>query len=356
MTDISFIDNDTSNLRDAIDEAASEAEEARVAVAFAKGSGFTTAPGLTRLVERGAEVRLLAGVDFQLTDLEAVEQFDRPPSAARVYVRSSDSGNRAFHPKVYVFRGKQETTAIIGSSNLTAGGVLNNVEGNIVVRGSPDEGVLAHIVGFHDRLWHSGLAIPVTGEFREHYTRLQDRRRAAELALRSEAAYERAQRTMRMAVAEAMEHYRARGGTRCWMLITSPKNYMRCIDGHVWGDEDASRIRRVRTGDLVFFYVKSPAKYLAALCVVTREPYEDHSIIWRDDPRIYPFRFDFEVLSKPPRPVPFTPLVDSLDLFDGVAPGKWGTRLQAAMKELTPHDCAVLREALAAADDLGAAS
>lgn len=354
--DVSFIDNDTTHLRDAIEEAASDADGARVAVAFAKGSGLAATPALTRLVERGAEVRLLAGTDFQLTDLEAVERFDRPPSAARLYVHSEGEESRTFHPKVYAFRRKDRVTAIVGSSNLTGGGFGKNIEGNVVLHGSAHDSVIASILSFHDRMWDSGLAIPITGDFRDQYTRLQDRRRTVELALRGEAAYKRAQRTLRLAVAEAMAEFRARSGTRCWLLITSPENYLRCIGGRVWGDEDLQRIGQVQTGDIVFFYVKSPAKYLAAMCVVTRDTYEDHSIIWRDDPRIYPFRFTFDVLIQPPQPVPFTPLIERLDLFGRRFSKSWGTKVQASMKELTPHDCAVLREALAGAEEMGAAS
>ena len=354
--EISFVDNDTKRLQDAIEEAASEADDARVAVAFAKGSGLTAAPALRRMVERGAEVRLLAGVDSQLTDLEAVEQFDRPPSAARVYVHSSQDDGRTFHPKVYAFRRKDEVTAVVGSSNLTAGGLLGNVEGNVVLRGSRKDSVIGSILGFHERIWNSGLAIAVTGEFRDQYVKLQDRRRAAELALRGEAAYTRAQRTLRSAVAEALAQFRAQSGKRCWLLITSPENYIRCIDGRVWGDEDLSRIAQVRTGDLLFFYVKNPAKYLTAMCVVTRDTYEDRTVIWRDDPRVYPFRFSFDVLIQPPQPVAFPPLIERLDLFGRRFSKSWGTKVQAAMKELTPHDCAVLREALAAAEGMGAAS
>jgi hypothetical protein len=81
--EVSLVDNDARTMRDALDEACSDAELVCVAVAFARGSGLDAAPALEGAAARGSEVRLLAGVDFQLTDLAAVDRFQRPPSSTR---------------------------------------------------------------------------------------------------------------------------------------------------------------------------------------------------------------------------------------------------------------------------------
>ncbi len=347
--EIQLVSNDDVKLKDTLADACTGAERVRVAVAFVKGSGLVTAPALEQLMLRGTEVRLIAGVDFQLTDLSAIERFDRPPSAARIYLSGQPAERIAFHPKVYLIESRQDAVAIVGSSNLTGGGLLNNLEANLVLRGSRDDPVIARVREFHDKLWSSDFAVPITDSFRRTYQQIQDRRRAIELALRSEADYERAQRDLRAAVAEAVVQYNAGRRGRCWLLITRPENYIRCIDGRVWGDEDRARIEQVRTGDIVFFYVKHPAKYLAAMGLVTREPYTDHRILWPDDDRVYPHRFNFELLLRPPRPVPFRPLVQRLELFGMHDVSNWGVRLQAAMKPLSAHDCEVLRQALATA-------
>jgi HKD family nuclease len=347
---IRLIDNDALTFGDALADACADATMVRIAVAFVKGSGLSAAPVLEQMVVRGAEVRLIAGVDFQLTDLTAIERFDRPPSAARIYLSSQPSGRATFHPKVYLIESKHNAVAIVGSSNFTGGGLVDNLEANILLRSTPDDPVIARVREYHDKLWISDFAAPVTESFRQSYHQLQDRRRAIELALRSEADYERAQRGLRAAVAEAVVKYNAGRRGRCWLLITAPENYIRCIDGRVWGDEDRGRIGQVRTGDLIFFYVKSPAKYLAAMGLVTREPYTDHSVLWSDDDRVYPHRFNFDLLLRPPRPVPFQPLVRQLDLFGRADLTNWGVRLQAAMKALTTYDCEILRSALAAAE------
>jgi len=347
--EIRLVDNKDLSLQDALAEACTRADRVRVAVAFVKGSGLVAAPALEQVVQRGAEVRLIAGVDFQLTDLAAIERFDKPPSAARVYLSAQSSERATFHPKVYLLESRHDAVAIVGSSNLTGGGLVDNLEANILLRSSLDDPVIARIREYHDKLWTSDFAAPVTESFRQSYHQLQDRRRAIELALRSEADYERAQRGLRAAVAEAVVTYNAGRRGRCWLLITSSENYIRCIDGRVWGDEDRGRLAQVKTGDIIFFYVKSPAKYLAAMGLVTRAPYTDSTILWTDDERVYSHRFNFELLLRPPRPVSFRPLVPHLELFGMQDLSNWGVHLQAAMKPLSAHDCEVLRGALAGA-------
>lgn len=349
--EVTLVDNDSRTMRDALDEACSDAELLRVAVAFARGSGLDATPALERVVARGSEVRLLAGVDFQLTDLAAVDRFQQPPSSTRVYLAPDATEKTAFHPKVYIAQAGRRATAIVGSSNLTGGGVFSNVEANVVLKGTLDEPAIANVVAFHERLWNSAFTVPISSEFREGYLRLQDRRRQVELSLRGEGSYAQAQRQLRAAVAEAIAGYRAGPRGRCWLLVTSPQNYIRCIDGRVWGDEDSRRIRSVATGDVLFFYIKSPMMVLAAMGVVTRPPYEDHSAIWFGDERIYPHRFRFEPMIKPARPVSFRLLVPQLDLFGRQDVETWGTKLQKAMVKLSAHDAAVLRSALAAADE-----
>lgn len=41
-----------------------------------------------------------------------------------------------FHPKIYLFKKNRETTGIVGSTNLTRGGLLSNFEVNVVISSS----------------------------------------------------------------------------------------------------------------------------------------------------------------------------------------------------------------------------
>jgi len=345
--EVRLIDNDEATLRDALDGACRDASRLLVAVAFAKRSGLEVAPSIEQAARSGKKVELLAGLDFQLTDLDALERIAPPPSEARVYLSLED--RKVFHPKIYIAEGREQTTAIVGSSNLTSGGLLENVEANVLVRAENNHPTIARIVDFHQKLWTSSFSAPVSSELKAKYQALQDRRRRIELELRGSGDYETASRNLRAAVAEAIGGYLAPGRGSCWLLVTSPENYIRCIDGSVWGDEDPRRIQQVRAGDTIFFYVKRPAVFIAAMGVVTREPYEDHAVIWPEDDRLYPYRFNFEVLLKPARPLPFRPLISQLELFGMNEDPTWGVRLQRSMHALGAHDCRLLRGVLASA-------
>jgi HKD family nuclease len=351
LVDIAFLDNENRTVADALNEACRGATRARVAVAFAKGSGLVSSPALDQLASRG-RVELLAGVDFQLTDLSVVERFERPPSEARVFLHPDTAGRVSFHPKVYLAESDEVSVALVGSSNLTAGGLGSNVEANVLVRGTPETPLIQTIRAFHARLWNSGFAFRLTDTFRKNYSRLQERRHMVELNLRAEADFARAQRDLRTAVVEAIASYRTAGQPRCWLLITSRDNYIRNIEGRIWGDEKKARIAQVRPGDLIYFYI-TKLMQLGAMGIVTRELYEDRSVHWHDG-RIYPYRFGFSLMIRPPSPVPFRPLVPSLDLFGRQDSPNWGQSLQTSMLSFTAHDCEVLRGAISQADAGGA--
>jgi HKD family nuclease len=345
--DVSLFDNDHQTVAEAVEEICSRAHRVRIAVAFAKGSGLAAAPAVQAVADRGGRVELLAGLDFQLTDLDALRPFERPPSAARVYLNPDQAGRTVFHPKLYLAESNSETAAIVGSSNFTAGGLQDNVEANVLIRGTGRERVLESIRGFHNRLWTSGFSFSVTDRFRGHYELLQNRRLRAELALRAEADFAKAQRDLRAAVVEAVTTYESER-RRCWLLITSPENFIWNIEGGIWGDEQRPRIAQVRPGDLIYFYITRRVMALGAMGMVTREAYEDHTPYWPDG-RIYPYRFGFALLLKPKTPIPFRSLVPQLDLFRRRADPNWGQRLQTSMRALSMHDCEILRAALLSA-------
>lgn len=345
--DIVLLDNDSRTVREALEGTFVHATSAQVAVAFARSSGLDVLPGLERMASDGKPVRLLAGVHFQLTDLSALDRVSRPPAEARVYWSPDSPGDRVFHPKVYVIESRDDVTAVVGSSNFTAGGLQNNVEANLLIRGAREEPIISAIAGYHARLWQSPFSIPVTSDFRGRYERLQDRRHQVELQLRRDRDFEEARNELTLAIAEVTTASYAGREARAWLLITSPENYLYNIRGSIWGSESRRQISEARPGDLLFFYIKSPVMALGAMGIVTKGLYEDRSPYWPD--RTYPWRFHFAKLIEPRHPVPFRPLVEQLDLFGRRADPHWGQGLQRSMIKLSGHDADVLRVALASA-------
>lgn len=116
----------------------------RAAVAFVKETGmFDDLLGsLRHFIERGGAVSITCGADVfrgkkRGTDLEAVKKLlevcgDSPDAKVYLY----HEGWRTFHPKMYLFANREEESAllIVGSSNITEGGLFNNVEANTLVK------------------------------------------------------------------------------------------------------------------------------------------------------------------------------------------------------------------------------
>ena len=115
----------------------------QAAVAFVKNSGmFDDFMGaIKHFVDSDGKVSITCGADVfkgneSGSDYEAIKQLLQT-------IEDSDESNiylyheigRTFHPKIYFFSNEEDQKAmlIIGSSNLTAGGLVNNVEANVII-------------------------------------------------------------------------------------------------------------------------------------------------------------------------------------------------------------------------------
>jgi predicted RNA-binding Zn-ribbon protein involved in translation (DUF1610 family) len=59
-----------------------------------------------------------------------------------------------FHPKLLIFKGKNQIAVILGSSNLTSGGLSRNIEANVLLAsGIPEYGPIKDIVEYFDSIW-----------------------------------------------------------------------------------------------------------------------------------------------------------------------------------------------------------
>ena len=125
--------NDSHLLR--IDNLISDADEICIAVAFLKHSGLTELlPNIEKAVQNKRSVKIIAGQHFGLTEPAALWQlfrlFQEYP-AGNLYLAFATS-NEIFHPKLYLFRKGTECKIIIGSANITMGGMVNNWECSIL--------------------------------------------------------------------------------------------------------------------------------------------------------------------------------------------------------------------------------
>lgn len=124
------------------------------ATAWAKRSGLRRlAADLMMLRSRGGHAEVILGADEGGATIEglqlAIDLFDE----ACVF---HDPGERTFHPKIYVVESPTQAVAVVGSGNLTRGGLYTNYEGAVVANlDLTDEGdarYLRGIRGYYDRL------------------------------------------------------------------------------------------------------------------------------------------------------------------------------------------------------------
>ena len=100
-----------------------------VAVAFAKNSGvLRVKDAFSHFRERGGSVNVYVGVDLGGTSYEALTTLRLHTDSLNVV--HSERG-QTFHSKIYQFSGEKSGLLVVGSHNLTAGGLWTNFESSV---------------------------------------------------------------------------------------------------------------------------------------------------------------------------------------------------------------------------------
>lgn len=123
-----------------------------IVTAWVRQSGMELlVPSLEALRQRGGTARLLFGVDLQGTSRHGVDLARQHFTTA--YAVHDPSG-RTFHPKMYLAVGERVGYALIGSNNLTAGGLWHNYEGAVMAIFDPrrEPGISEGIQSYAKRL------------------------------------------------------------------------------------------------------------------------------------------------------------------------------------------------------------
>ena len=102
-----------------------------IIVAFAQRGGVDSLKNEIEVFrEGGGEVNTYVGFDLQGTSYEAL--IELLSMVDTLYVVHAES-NQTFHPKIYDFEGDSKTTIIVGSHNLTNGGLWTNIESSVII-------------------------------------------------------------------------------------------------------------------------------------------------------------------------------------------------------------------------------
>lgn len=102
-----------------------------IVVAFAKNSGvLRIKDSIEKFRGRGGTVNTYVGVDMGGTSYEALTALLLHTDSLNVV--HSEKG-QTFHPKIYQFLGKDKGLIVVGSHNLTAGGLFTNFESSVII-------------------------------------------------------------------------------------------------------------------------------------------------------------------------------------------------------------------------------
>jgi HKD family nuclease len=137
--------------------------------AWGKQSGLSRlAKSLTSLRDRGGTCRAVLGVDEGGATIEGLKLALALFDEAWIF---HDPGARTFHPKMYVVEGEKSASALIGSGNMTRGGLFTNYEAAVLatldLANHEDQEFLATARAFFERLVGSGACKPLTPELIE---------------------------------------------------------------------------------------------------------------------------------------------------------------------------------------------
>ena len=317
-----------------------QANRASIAVAFAKQSALD---GLNLLpfCHGGGTLKLVAGLDFCLTELTLLQ---RVQGDCRVYHQLDNRARRTFHPKVYLFEKPDSLVAYIGSSNLTKGGLFQNIEANVRLEGSKDAPELLRAQSVFTELFESEFSAPLSPAVEARYLEMQQLQRQA-------LSYAQPDRLVqdRLMAAEAMAvgDFRAKRG-RPWLLVVSPDHFAVCMKHGCWGRQDEKEVRNYRPGDIGLFHVNE-GRGIAAMVMFTGRSYWEDTQLWPVDKkkgRRFPWRIQFRVLGELRTGLPTK---DVLQPLRQGAPARWFHGFIQKSHGLTPEDFGLLRATFEAA-------
>jgi HKD family nuclease len=138
---VSIIDNNKLSHEKAILRLIKGSEKLTIAVAFLKLSGVRLIKTLINSkLKNMEELTFIVGLDFYQTEPTALWQlFELQDKYSSVRIKTCQKKNQVFHPKLYLSEQANSFEAIVGSANMTNGGLNKNFELSCRVYGGKSE-------------------------------------------------------------------------------------------------------------------------------------------------------------------------------------------------------------------------
>ena len=178
---IQIVDNISRALVSVLSVSIEQSKDVRIAVAFVSRAGLAMVePSIKAAIRGGAQFEFLIGLDTRATEPAAVQRLydlSRSSRSLRLYCSAPLTSPGIYHPKLYLLRRDDLITSIIGSSNLTQGGLRSNVEVNVAIEANMKDELVSDIYDAYYRLRIQPKRLEPDGEFLALYAELCDRER-----------------------------------------------------------------------------------------------------------------------------------------------------------------------------------
>lgn len=135
------------------------AHSIKLATAFAHWTGWKHLE--PHIGKTSASVKLLTGLCFCQTGPDVLYDWLKHAQSGRVQARLFTDAKTTFHPKVWLVRNSRRAFVVVGSGNLSQGGLLQNVECGLY---SDDKRVYSRVDDWFERLFgDDALTADLTG-------------------------------------------------------------------------------------------------------------------------------------------------------------------------------------------------
>ncbi|MFA4934413.1 MAG: phospholipase D-like domain-containing protein [Candidatus Methanoperedens sp.] len=176
---INFTDNHEKNLLTELSAEISKSKDVKVAVAFLKYSGYDLIKeNIFECLENGGEMEFLVGLDFNTTDAKAIKalqeiESDNPMLRCYCFSDTLKNDTPVFHPKLYLLNNGSQATVIVGSSNLTGGGLKNNIEVNAIIKAHIGHEVISDVYGLYNRIKFRSKLFKPDADYLKNYEKIR---------------------------------------------------------------------------------------------------------------------------------------------------------------------------------------
>jgi hypothetical protein len=146
----------------------------RLAVAWARRAGVQPIlEAMQQFRDSGGRIEAVVGIDLKGTSIQGLRLLQQVAHTVTIFQNANRRLRPTYHPKLFVFSGPKVAEVILGSSNLTQGGLFVNYEQNLLLRldllDASDNGALNSILAGYDLSANAanGVAQVLTAEFLE---------------------------------------------------------------------------------------------------------------------------------------------------------------------------------------------